>query len=96
MLRTSETETEILLGNKQLAGIFFAGAVLLGVAFYGGYKVGQAGTEKKIIASTAHGNGGDNGEEYRAGGRRNAFVPRGCERLSGPKFDRNRYSAIER
>jgi cell division protein FtsN len=41
MLRTSESETEILLGNKQLLGIFFAVAILLGVAFYGGYVVGR-------------------------------------------------------
>lgn len=47
MLRTSENETEILLGNKQLLAIFFVAAALLGVAFYGGYKVGRNGAEKK-------------------------------------------------
>lgn len=41
MLRTSDSETEILLGNKQLIGIFFVVAVLLGIAFYGGYMVGR-------------------------------------------------------
>jgi cell division septation protein DedD len=41
MLRTNESETEILLGNKQLLGIFFVVAILLGVAFYGGYVVGK-------------------------------------------------------
>lgn len=46
MLRTSESETEILLGNKQLLGIFFVVAVLLGVAFTGGYLVGRGGTGK--------------------------------------------------
>ncbi|MBV9404539.1 MAG: SPOR domain-containing protein [Acidobacteriaceae bacterium] len=51
MLRTSEGETEILLGNSQLIGIFFVVAALLGVAFYGGYMVGRAGTAKKTIAS---------------------------------------------
>jgi len=51
MLRTSETETEILLGNKQLLGIFFVVAVLLGVAFYGGYMVGRGTQPKKTLAT---------------------------------------------
>jgi cell division septation protein DedD len=42
MLQTSDGETEILLGNKQLLGIFFVVVILLGVAFAGGYKVGQS------------------------------------------------------
>lgn len=46
MLRTSDSETEILLGNKQLIGIFFVLAVLVGVAFYGGYMVGRGTAEK--------------------------------------------------
>jgi cell division septation protein DedD len=41
MLPSNESETEILLGNKQLLGIFFAVAILLGIAFYGGYVVGR-------------------------------------------------------
>jgi cell division septation protein DedD len=49
MLRTSEGDTEILLGNKQLLGIFFVVAVLLGIAFYGGYAVGHASSAKKSI-----------------------------------------------
>jgi cell division septation protein DedD len=53
MLRTSENETEILLGNKQLLGIFFMIAVLLGVAFTGGYMVGRGSGEKKMVAVTA-------------------------------------------
>lgn len=53
MLRTGESETEILLGNKQLLGIFFVVAVLLGVAFYGGYMVGRGPTAKKSIAASA-------------------------------------------
>jgi cell division septation protein DedD len=52
MLRTNERESEILLGNKQLLGIFFAVALLLGVAFYGGYMVGRNSSGKKA-ASTA-------------------------------------------
>jgi hypothetical protein len=51
MLRTSDGETEILLGNKQLLGIFFVVAILLGVAFAGGYKVGQ-GSKKTGYAAT--------------------------------------------
>ncbi len=51
MLRSSESETEILLGNKQLLGIFFVVVVLLGVAFAGGYKVGQAAGKKTPVAA---------------------------------------------
>jgi cell division protein FtsN len=51
MLQTSESESEILLGNKQLLGIFFVIVLLLGVAFAGGYKLGKA--SKKGSASTA-------------------------------------------
>ncbi len=47
MLRTNDRESEILLGNKQLLGIFFAVALLLGVAFYGGYMVGHSSSTKK-------------------------------------------------
>src|SRR4051794_34449085 len=55
MLRTNERESEILLGNKQLLGIFFAVALLLGVAFYGGYMVGRRSSGKKAsaVAGTA-------------------------------------------
>ncbi|HWF46052.1 MAG TPA: SPOR domain-containing protein [Bryobacteraceae bacterium] len=53
MLRTSENETEILLGNKQLLGIFFVIAVLLGVAFTGGYMVGRGSSDKKTAAVSA-------------------------------------------
>ncbi|HEX4749098.1 MAG TPA: SPOR domain-containing protein [Bryobacteraceae bacterium] len=51
MLRTEDNETEILLGNKQLLGIFFVVAVLLGVAFYGGYMVGKAAPGNKIAVT---------------------------------------------
>jgi len=50
MLRSSESETEILLGNRQLLGIFFVVVVLLGIAFVGGYKVGQAGKKAPVTA----------------------------------------------
>jgi cell division septation protein DedD len=52
MLQKSDGETEILLGNKQLLGIFFVVVVLLGVAFAGGYKVGQ-GSKRAAAATTA-------------------------------------------
>lgn len=52
MLQTSERETEILLGNKQLLGIFFVVAILLGIAFTGGYIVGR-GTALKREAAAA-------------------------------------------
>lgn len=52
MLRTSERETEILLGNKQLIGIFFVLAILLGAAFYGGYVVGKGAEARKSASTT--------------------------------------------
>lgn len=42
----SEHETEIILGNKQLAGIFVVVAVLLGVAFTAGYMVRDRALKK--------------------------------------------------
>jgi cell division septation protein DedD len=55
MLQSEEREREILLGNKQLLGIFFVVAALLGIAFAGGYKLGQASAAKKVtsVANTA-------------------------------------------
>lgn len=53
MLRTSERETEILLGNKQLIGIFLVLAILLGAAFYGGYVVGKSAEAHKSASTTA-------------------------------------------
>ena len=47
MLQSEEREREILLGNKQLLGIFFVVAALLGIAFAGGYKLGQSSAGKK-------------------------------------------------
>ncbi len=70
MLRTSETESEILLGNKQLLGIFFVVAILLGVAFYGGYMVGKA-TPSRVASSNASetaSSGSGNGTAAGSGG----------------------------
>lgn len=52
MLQSSESETEILLGNKQLLGVFFVVVLLLGIAFAGGYKIGQV-NGKKALATAA-------------------------------------------
>lgn len=52
MLHDSETEKEILLGNRQLLGIFLVVVVLLAVAFGAGYKVGQ-GSHKSAPVSAA-------------------------------------------
>ncbi len=53
MSSTSDTEREILLGNKQLLTIFFVIAILLGIAFTGGYMVGHGPPEKKTaLAAT--------------------------------------------
>jgi cell division septation protein DedD len=53
MLRSGEKETEILLGNTQLLGVFFVVAILLGVAFYGGYVVGKGAAPKSATVPTA-------------------------------------------
>src|SRR6185437_15661351 len=47
MFQTREGEAEILLGNKQIVGIFFILAVLFGVFFTAGYMVGRNSGEKK-------------------------------------------------
>jgi cell division protein FtsN len=52
MVKETDHETEILLGNKQLLGIFFVVAILLGVAFAGGYLIGH-GSSKKSVATAA-------------------------------------------
>ena len=53
MSSSSDTEREILLGNKHLLTIFFVIAALLGVAFTGGYMVGRGGSSDKKAVSTA-------------------------------------------
>lgn len=53
MLRSSDSETEILLGNKQLLGIFFLAAVLIGIAFGGGYMLGRGAGDKKTANPAA-------------------------------------------
>lgn len=53
MLQDSETEKEILLGNKQLLGIFLVVVVLLAVAFGAGYKVGEGSHKPGPIAQAS-------------------------------------------
>jgi cell division septation protein DedD len=50
MLRNANSESEILLGNTQLIGIFFLLAVLLGVAFTAGFMLGHGSFGKKAEA----------------------------------------------
>jgi cell division septation protein DedD len=52
MVKETEHETEILLGNKQLLGIFFVVAVLIGVAFAGGYMIGHGPGKKSVTPTT--------------------------------------------
>jgi cell division septation protein DedD len=64
MRRTNESETEILLGNKQLLGIFFVVAILLGVAFTGGYMVGRGSIERPADAKTSAAHTGSAAETH--------------------------------
>jgi cell division septation protein DedD len=76
MLQSSERETEILLGNKQLLGIFFVGVVLLGIAFVGGYKVGQASAGKKTTAvETPPATNSGSSNSAQAGGETHSVPP---------------------
>ncbi len=53
MSPSNENQSEILLGNKQLLAIFFVIAILLGVAFTGGYMLGRGSSEKKPLVVAA-------------------------------------------
>ena len=70
MLRTDENETEILLGNKQLLGIFLVVAVLLGISFIGGYMAGRGSSKRTALAvvpaatDTAHSETGIGGQTH--------------------------------
>jgi cell division protein FtsN len=69
MFQERDGEKEILLGNKQLLGIFFLLAILFCVFFTAGYMVGRSTGEKKPAepaveakstqAETANANGGE-------------------------------------
>jgi len=75
MLRTSENETEILLGNKQLLGIFFLLAVLLGIAFTGGYMLGRGSGQKKPAAIATTGTTPASSPADGTGGETHAVTP---------------------
>jgi hypothetical protein len=47
MAASVDNESEILLGNKQLLAVFAVVAILLAVAFGGGYMLGKNSAEKK-------------------------------------------------
>jgi cell division septation protein DedD len=64
MLRTDENETEILLGNKQLLGIFLVVAVLLGISFTGGYMAGRGSGKKTVPAEPAATETGTGGQTH--------------------------------
>ncbi len=53
MLRNQEGESEILLGNTQLIGLFFLLAVLLGISFTAGYMLGHGSFGSKKPAEIA-------------------------------------------
>jgi cell division septation protein DedD len=53
MLRNTDDEKEILLGNKQLFGVFVAVVVLLGVAFAGGYMIGRGTGVRSLTTAPA-------------------------------------------
>ena len=53
MAAASENESEILLGNKQLLGVFAVVAVLLAVAFTGGYMLGKNSADKKAAVNAS-------------------------------------------
>jgi len=58
MLRNVNGESEILLGNTQLIGLFFLLAVLLGVSFTAGFMLGHGsfgGKKTEFAAATAPG-----------------------------------------
>lgn len=50
MAASVEKESEIILDNKHLLAVFAVVAVLLAVAFTGGYMLGKGSAEKKVVA----------------------------------------------
>ncbi len=77
MLQTGENETEILLGNKQLIGIFLVIAILLGVSFTGGFLVGRGNGEKKVAAVVAPAAETNSTDHSKAGGQTRTLEPEG-------------------
>jgi cell division septation protein DedD len=81
MLQDVDGDKEILLGNKQLLGIFFLVVILLGVAFAGGYKVGQgshkapAPPDEASLAAGATSTGVTAGETHVTGEEKGSTKP---------------------
>jgi cell division protein FtsN len=63
MLRNADGESEILLGNSQLIGLFFLLAVLLGVSFTAGFMLGHGSFGSKKPAELTGANGSGPGED---------------------------------
>jgi cell division septation protein DedD len=63
MAASVDSESEILLGNKQLLAVFAVVALLLAVAFTGGYMLGKGSAEKKgaAVGAGAAGDGSTGG-----------------------------------
>ncbi len=87
MLQTGENETEILLGNKQLIGIFLVIAILLGVSFTGGFLVGRGSPQKKSTATAAPAAETASNESAKAGGQTHTLEPEGGTNSGAGKTD---------
>jgi cell division septation protein DedD len=59
MSSSNDSESEILLGNKQLLAVFAVVAVLLAISFTGGYMVGKNNGEKKTTTASDVSGAGD-------------------------------------
>jgi cell division septation protein DedD len=66
MLQTGDNETEILLGNKQLLGIFVVVVILLGIAFAGGYMLGKGQAQKQASLTPATQGAGQGASDSKA------------------------------
>lgn len=90
MLQSGERETEILLGNKQLLGIFFVVATLLGVAFAGGYMVGRGSGLKKtpVVADATAPDAGTNPAATSAVGETHSVAPEDVTSTAGETSSR--------
>jgi len=84
-LKNEDNETEILLGNKQLLGIFFVVAVLLGLAFTGGYVVGHGSSKKASVAASTPAETAPSGNAGASGGETHSVgaEPAGDSQPSG-------------
>ena len=102
MLRTDESETEILLGNKQLFGIFIVVALLLGIAFTGGYMVGRGSAPKKATepaaatSSAPAPTGGETHSVSAEGSDANSQAPAPAPQTQEPPLGSRKHKALTR